>query len=79
MPANLLKEITCGLTVCVSRKWAGVDSVREQKKPEARKMPENRGDSHLSAARFVRQPHGTQDSLIEKRRHRQLDEIFTHN
>jgi hypothetical protein len=28
----------CGLTVCVTRRWAGVDSVWEQEKPEARKM-----------------------------------------
>ena len=42
------------LTVCVTRKWAGVDSAWEQEKPEARKMPVNRADSHLSGARFVR-------------------------
>jgi len=41
------------LTVCVSRWWAGVDSLREQKKPEARKMLENAAESHQSAARFV--------------------------
>jgi hypothetical protein len=41
------------LTVCVSRWWAGWDSLREQKKPEARKMPENAAESHQSAARFV--------------------------
>jgi len=33
--------------------WAGVDSVWEQKKLEARKMLLNRADSHLSGARFV--------------------------
>jgi hypothetical protein len=33
--------------------WAGVDSVWEQKKLEARKMPENAAESHQSAARFV--------------------------
>jgi hypothetical protein len=41
------------LTVCVSRWWAGRDSLREQEKPEARKMPENGAESHQSAARFV--------------------------
>jgi hypothetical protein len=41
-------------TVCVTRKWAGVDNVWEQKKLEARKMLLNRADSHLSGARFVR-------------------------
>jgi hypothetical protein len=40
-------------TVCVSRWWAGWDSLREQKKPEARKMLENGAESHQSAARFV--------------------------
>ncbi len=33
--------------------WAGVDSVREQKKLEARKMLENAAESHTSSARFV--------------------------
>jgi hypothetical protein len=33
--------------------WAGVDSVREQKKLEARKMLENAAESHTSGARFV--------------------------
>ena len=37
--------------------WAGVDSVWEQEKPEARKMLENAAESHSSAARLVR-PHG---------------------
>jgi len=44
----------CALTVGVSRKWAGVDNVWEQEKPEARKMPVNRADSYMSGARFVR-------------------------
>ena len=44
-----------GTTVCVTRKWAGVDSVWEQEKPEARKMLENAAESHLSGARFVGQ------------------------
>jgi len=44
---------TGGLTVCVSRWWAGWDSLREQKKPEARKMLVSRDESHQSAARFV--------------------------
>jgi hypothetical protein len=33
--------------------WAGVDSVWEQEKPEARKMLENAAESHTSGARFV--------------------------
>jgi hypothetical protein len=33
--------------------WTGVDSVWEQKKLEARKMPENAAESHTSGARFV--------------------------
>jgi len=33
-----------------------VDSLREQKKLEARKMLVSRDESHQSAARFVRQP-----------------------
>ena len=42
-------------TVCVTCVWAGVDSVREQEKLEARKMLENAAESHTSGARFVRQ------------------------
>jgi len=34
--------------------WAGVDSIREQEKLEAKKMLVNRADSHTSGARFVR-------------------------
>jgi hypothetical protein len=41
------------LTVCVTCVWAGVDSVWEQKKLEARKMLENAAESHTSGARFV--------------------------
>jgi len=41
------------LTVCVSGVWAGVENVREQKKLEGRKMPENAAESHTSTARFV--------------------------
>jgi len=33
--------------------WAGVDSVWDQKKLEARKMLENAAESHTSGARFV--------------------------
>jgi len=39
-------------TVCVSRWWAGVDSLREQKKPEARKTLENAAESHQSASKI---------------------------
>jgi len=35
--------------------WAGVDKDWEQKKLEARKMPENAADSHTSGARGVGQ------------------------
>jgi len=42
-------------TVCVTRKWAGLDSVWEQKKLEARKVPVKRAESHLSGARCVSQ------------------------
>jgi hypothetical protein len=40
-------------TVCVTCVWAGVDNVWEQEKTEARKMLENRAESHTSGARFV--------------------------
>jgi len=53
------------LTVCVTRKWAGVDNVWEREKLKARKMLENRAESHLSGARFVRR-NWTEDSLAEK-------------
>jgi hypothetical protein len=42
-------------TACVTCVWAGVDSVWEQEKLEARKMLENAADSHTSGARFVGQ------------------------
>ena len=41
--------MTSHLTVCVAREWAGVDSVREQEKLEAKKKLEN-------AARAKRSP-----------------------
>jgi hypothetical protein len=44
--------LTCP-TVCVTRVWAGVDSLWEQEKLEARKMLENAAESHTSGARFV--------------------------
>ena len=40
-----------GLTVCVTGRWAGVDSAGEQEKLEARKMLENGDESHLSSGR----------------------------
>jgi hypothetical protein len=43
------------LPVGVTGAGAGVDNVREQKKPEARKMRENRAESPASSARFVGQ------------------------
>ena len=45
------------LTVCVTCVWAGVDSVWEQEKLEARQMLENAADSHTSGAQFVRRRH----------------------
>jgi hypothetical protein len=42
--------------------WAGVDSVWEQEKPEARKMLENGAESHTSGARFVGQPRAYQNA-----------------
>ena len=45
------------LTVGVSGLWVGVDNAWEQEKPEARKMLENREDSHKSTARCVGQLH----------------------
>ena len=41
-------------TVGVTGAGAGVDSVWEQEKLEARKMLENAAESHTSGARFVR-------------------------
>jgi len=37
------------LTVCVTGVWAGWDSLREQKKLEARKILENAAESHPHA------------------------------
>jgi hypothetical protein len=42
--------------VCVIAAGAGVDSVWEQGKPEARKILENATESPASSARFVGQP-----------------------
>ena len=39
-------------TVCVTCVWAGVDSVWEQEKLEARKMLENAAESHTSGSIF---------------------------
>jgi hypothetical protein len=40
-------------TVCATGAGAGVDSAWEQKKLEARKLPENAAESPASSARFV--------------------------
>jgi len=56
-----------GLTVSVTRKWAGFDSAWEQEKLEARKLLEKCAESHLSGARIVRRFFIVQDSLSEKR------------
>ena len=50
----LLNFARVRLTVCVTGAGAGVDSAREERELEARKMLENRAESHLSGARFVR-------------------------
>jgi len=42
-----------------------------RKKPEARKMLLNRADSHLSGARFVRQPLRLLKRRLKKRHHHQ--------
>jgi len=46
----------CRPTVGVTGAGAGVDSVWEQEKLEARKMLENAAESPASSARFVGQP-----------------------
>jgi len=46
---------TWNLAVCFSSGGAGADSAWEQEKLEARKMPENGDQSHLSSARCVEQ------------------------
>ena len=53
--------------------------LESRKKLEARKLLVNRADSHLSGARFVRQPHGMPDTIARKKKHYKLDKIFTHN
>jgi hypothetical protein len=63
-------------TVGVSRWWAGRDSLREQEKPEARKMPENAAESHQSAARFVRRFRFAPDSLPLNQNHDCFDNIL---
>ena len=45
-------------TVCVTGAGAGVDSVWEQEKLEARKMPENATESPASSACFVGRIYG---------------------
>jgi hypothetical protein len=53
-------------TVCVTRAGAGVDSVWEQEKLEARKMLENTAQSHTSGARFVGRRFVVPDALAVK-------------
>ena len=72
------KEYSCGFifarlytkrgvpTVCVTCVWAGVDSVWEQRKLEARKLPEIAADSPASSALFVRRFCVVHDSLPKK-------------
>ena len=51
--SSILQFARSGTTACVTCVWAGVDSVWEQEKLEARKMLENAAESHTSGARFV--------------------------
>jgi hypothetical protein len=53
-------------TVCVNGAGAGVDSVWEQRKLEARKMFVNRAESPASSARFVGWRAVVQNSLAVK-------------
>jgi len=41
------------LTACVSRWWAGRESLRDVEKARSQKKPVSRDESHQSAARFV--------------------------
>ena len=66
-----------GLTVCVTRKWVGVDSLWEQKKLEARKLLKKAAESHLSGARFVGQPANQNDG--RKKTPPQTRQDFTRN
>ncbi len=50
----MVSQARQGILVCVSGLWVGVDSIREQKNIEARKLLVNRAESHKSAARFFR-------------------------
>jgi hypothetical protein len=54
------------LTVCVTGKGAGVDSVWEQKKLESKKMLENAAESPASSAHFVSRISRTPDLATEK-------------
>jgi hypothetical protein len=54
------------LTVCVTCVWAGVDSLWEQEKLEARKILENAAESHTSGARFVGRFWGMTYALLEE-------------
>ena len=63
------------LTVCVSGWRAGWENVREQKKPEARKMLVSRAESRQSIARIVGRIHGMQSLKPEPRQHCQYDQI----
>jgi len=62
-------------TVCVSGWPPSWENVREQKKPEARKMLVNRAESRQSTARIVGRIHGMQSSKPEPRQHCQYDQI----
>lgn len=58
-PLNMALELIAepmraGQWFALAAGGAGQDSLREQKKPEARKMPENGAESHQSSAGFVR-------------------------
>jgi hypothetical protein len=65
------------LTACVSRKWAGRGNAWEQDSAEALKTAKKRAESHLSAARIVRQPLPKTRLDFAERLHRKIDEICT--
>ena len=47
---GIKSERVNNLSACVTCVWAGVDSLWEQKKPEARKLLVNRAESHMPGA-----------------------------
>jgi hypothetical protein len=66
-------------TVCVSGGWAGVDSAWEQRKLEARKMPENAAESPASSApkKMGESHHFIQENVILFRQKRGKVAVFS--